>query len=251
MSSSTRVNVLQNLLKGHQAVLGAQLNLARAGIPHSGTKGEVSEDQWRGILAGYLPSRYRVAKGQVVDSCGNYSEQIDVIVHDAHYCPRFLESETTVFVPAESVYGVFEVKQEITVEYLRQAAGKAASVRRLHRTSSGIIDCGVEKPARELFPILGGILATASSWQDGLDGVKDRLIDLPADGYLDLGCAVYGGTFDRAANGQVECFPADVALATFLLRLVHRLQALGTVPAINWPAYFTAAFPELVEAPAR
>jgi hypothetical protein len=37
--------------------------------------------------------------------------------------------------------------------------------------------------------------------------------------------------------------PSDAALVTFFLRLVHRLQAVGTIPAIEWPAYIEAALP--------
>lgn len=245
MSSAVGSNALQGLLLGHQAALEGQLLHARTSILHGGTKGDVSEARWREMLTAHLPTRYRVCKGHVVDSVGACSEQIDVIIHDASYCPVFLEGGGSVFVPAESVYGVFEVKQELNVEYLNAASAKAASVRGLHRTSARIIDCGVEKPPRKLFGIMGGVLSTATVWQDGLAGLSGRLIELPALGQLDLGCALDAGAFELDANGEIAIYPREVALAAFFVRLVDRLQALGTVPAIDWKAYFAAAFPEL------
>ena len=196
MSVEAGSTVLQRLLLGHQDALRAELERVRAGIPHPGLKGDASEEQWRTMLDRHLPRRYRVCTGQVVDSRGGCSEQIDVIVHDAHYCPLFLEKGGSCFVPAESVHAVFEVKQKLTGQYVREAGDKAASVRQLHRTSAPIADRGVGKAAREIPPILGGVVA------------------------------------------------ADAALVTFFLRLLHRLQLVGTVPAIEWASYVQAVLVE-------
>src|SRR3546814_8384516 len=78
---------------------------------------------------------YEARKGFVVDSRGVFSQQIDVIIHDRQYSPFVFTFKGTDVVPAESVYAVFEAKQELTAAYIRYAGEKAASVRRLHRTS--------------------------------------------------------------------------------------------------------------------
>src|SRR3546814_17119907 len=71
----------------------------------------------------------------VVDSRGVFSQQIAVIIHDRQYSPFVFTFKGTDVVPAESVYAVFEAKQELTADYIRYAGEKAAYVRRLHRTS--------------------------------------------------------------------------------------------------------------------
>lgn len=242
--------VLPRLFKQHQSALLSGLELAREVVDHPTSKGDVSEAKWRNMLAKYLPQRYRVSKGQVVDSRGGISQQIDVIIHDAHYCPLFLEEGDICFVPAESVYAVFEAKQELTAASMAYAGGKAASVRRLFRTSAPILDRGVKKPPRIHTEILAGVLAIATDWKDGLgESFKGAFADLGGDEKLDLGCVLGIGAFELLHDDQdrLVVTPPDEALVTFFLRLVHRLQAIGTVAAIEWPPYIEAAVPPAKE----
>jgi hypothetical protein len=236
--------VLQRLFRGHQEVLRAELAQARAAIDHPTLKGDASEGGWVTMLARHLPRRYRVCRGVVVDSVGGSSDQIDVIIHDAQYCPLFQEKGGTCFVPAESVYAVFEVKQEINAGYLGDAGQKVASVRRLGRTSAPILDRGREREARDVPPILGGLLALDSGWVDGLGkSFREAMKNLTLEEALDLGCVLEGGYFEKpagASHGDLLTAGPDMALATFFVRLVHRLQKIGTVPAIDWAAYAAA-----------
>jgi hypothetical protein len=236
--------VLQQLFRGHQEVLQAELTLARQAIGHPTLKGDASESSWGTMLSRHLPRRYRACRGVVVDSAGGVSDQIDIIVHDAQYCPLFNESANACFVPAESVYGVFEVKQEIPAAYVAEAGRKVASVRRLRRTSAPIVDRGLEREARVVSPILGGILALEATWTDGFgESFKTAMSQLDSERQLDIGCAVTAGYFELptgAAPDELVTCGAELAVARFFLRLVHRLQRLGTVSAIDWTAYAAA-----------
>lgn len=124
--------------------LSARLGLGGQLTDHGTIVGTGTEHGWYGLLTGFLPRRYGVATGKVVDSRGYQSEQIDLIVYDAFYSPRLFVVGDATFVPAESVYAVFEVKQTLNKEHLDAAASKAESVRRLHRTSALI-----PKPVRK------------------------------------------------------------------------------------------------------
>ena len=67
------------------------------------------------------------------------------------------------------------------------------------------------------------------------------MAQVPGDQQLDLGCALNHGSFavsygERVVEGVVES-PADTSLVTFLFRLLTDLQAIGTVPAIDYSAY--------------
>ena len=142
---------------------------------------------------------------------------------------------------------MFEAKQELDAAYVKAAGAKAASVRRLFRTTAPILDRGEKKPARAHTEILAGVVALAAGWKDCLgDGFKTALGDLGEDAHLDLGCAIGAGAFElRHDDGQqtLVIAPPEAALVTFFLRLVHRLQAIGTIVAIDWTAYIEAAVP--------
>ena len=86
------------------------------------------------MLQNYLPQRYQAATAHVVDSQGQFSDQIDVVIFDRQYSPFIFKFEGQVIVPAESVYAVFEAKQVINAEQVKYAQDKAESVRKLART---------------------------------------------------------------------------------------------------------------------
>jgi hypothetical protein len=207
-------------------------------VTHAGVLGEVNENRFIDVLRRYLPKRYAVDTGIVLDCRGKTSDQIDVIVYDNQYTPTLLDQENHRFIPAEAVYAVFEVKPTINKPYLKYAGDKAASVRRLKRTSVPIVHAGGTLPEKPLFPIVAGIVATDLSWRRGFDSSSFKLALRTLDGThsLDAGLAVSGGCFDTY-DKDLQIGPSNNALAYFLFRFLQKLQSLGTVPAIDWTAY--------------
>jgi len=112
---------LPELLAGLHNNIENQLKIGRAALNHPTDKGDAAEAVWLEMLSLYLPKRYRAAKAHVVDSDGNFSEQIDVLVFDRQYSPFIFSFWGSTVVPAESVYAVFEVKQTINLENIRYA----------------------------------------------------------------------------------------------------------------------------------
>lgn len=51
-----------------QTALSSQMALATQSISHAGTMGSVNEEHWLSLLRSYLPNRYEVATGIVIDS---------------------------------------------------------------------------------------------------------------------------------------------------------------------------------------
>lgn len=86
-----------------------KLNMGAKAVVHPGTKGDNTEANWISWFQEYLPNRYKVDKGIVIDSTGKQSEQIDLIIYDAQYSYMVFHQNETLLVPAESVYAVFEV----------------------------------------------------------------------------------------------------------------------------------------------
>ncbi len=222
-----------------QEILKKQLELSRVSISHRGVMGDVNEKHFIAVLRSHLPRRYQVSSAIVLDSDGNTSDQIDVVVFDEQYTPTLLDQQGHLFVPAEAVYAVFEVKPTINRSYLKYAADKAASVRRLKRTSIEIHHAGGIHPAKPLFPIIAGIVAADLEWKSGFGSTFLKTYrGLSGNRFIDCGLAVSGHHFDNyEQQGDPNVFSGGGSFAFFLFRFLQRLQTLGTVPAVDWTRY--------------
>jgi len=216
-----------------------KLETARKSFEHPGTKGDVTENIWLSLFNNYLPKRYKAIKAFVVDSEGEFSEQMDVVIFDQQYTPFIFNFEGEVVIPAESVYAVFEAKQVISTDYVQYAQNKVRSVRRLHRTSLPIPHAGGLYPPKALFSIYGGILALESQWRPPLGlTLLQALGDGESDDHLDFGCIAEHGYFNLNQDSHSYEIHADGKAATgFLFKLISQLQFSGTVPMINIQAY--------------
>jgi len=229
---------LPRLLEKLHDDIERRLATVREAFEHSGTKGDASEHVWLEFLKGYLPERYCAERAHVVDSKGAFSQQIDVVVFDRHYSPLIFNFEGQKIIPAESVYAVFEAKQAINATYVGYAQSKAASVRRLHRTSLPIPHAGGTYQPKPLTPILAGILTFESDWSPPLgDPLTKALKSDQPESRIDIGCVATHGMFTCDDTGCHTVSPLGKPATAFLLELIAQLQALGTVPMIDTRAY--------------
>ncbi|MCM8594662.1 DUF6602 domain-containing protein [Accumulibacter sp.] len=233
---------LTEILDGLQARLEGGLRGNRSAVTHPGARGEASEEDWLRILNDHLPQRYQANRAFVIDSQGECSEQIDIVIYDRQYSPLLYNQANQRYVPAESVYGVLEVKQALSREHVLYAGQKAASVQRLHRTSAPVPHVeGVAKP-RPVPRIVAGIVTYQSSWTPPFgEPLRDSLAGLGADHQLDVGCSLLHGTFEvrYPSPGTVHLAAVEGPRSPvqFLLRLLKQLQSLATAPAIDYEAY--------------
>ncbi len=229
---------LRSAFAAEQELLCGQLKLSTASITHNGVMGDVNEHHFIHVLRKYLPKRYAVDSAIVIDSNGSTSNQIDIVIYDPQYTPTLLDQHNHRFIPAESVYAVFEVKPTINKGYLDYAAKKAESVRVLERTSALITHATGEPVKKELFPILSGIVATSVDWADGFssEAFQSKHGLLVGLNSLDCGLAASGGCFDTF-DGNFSVGPNTNSLAYFIFRLLKKLNSLGTVPAVDWNKY--------------
>lgn len=230
---------LGQLLAGLHEEVQNRLNLSRKTMAHPVAKGDASEAVWLAMLQNYLPKRYQAAKAFVVDSEGVFSDQIDVVVFDRQYSPFIFTFEEQTIVPAESVYAAFEAKQTVNAALVEYAQNKAATVRRLQRTSLPIPHAGGVYPPKPLIPILGGLLTFESDWNPAFGKpFNDALNSGDPEGRLDLGCVAAHGHFaydDKTANYTITA--GNRPATAFLFNLISKLQFSGTVPMIDIQAY--------------
>jgi len=232
---------LPELLDSLNSQVEQDLKTARRTMGHTVDKGDCTEEIWITLLENYLPKRYESRKAHVVDSRGNFSDQIDLVVHDRQYSPLIFKFEGKSVIPAESVYAVFETKQDMTDAHIKYAQDKVASVRKLYRTSLPVptVD-GVKKSKKlhEIDDIIGGILTLSCGWKPPFGNTMRKSLEREmGQGRLDIGCVAESGffTFDNESNYTLS--ETTKPVTAFLLELIARLQAIGTVPMIDVRSY--------------
>ncbi len=230
---------LPQLLAGLHEDIQKRLETVRKSFGHPGTKGDASERVWLELLQTYLPQRYQAATAHVVDSKGEFSDQIDVVVFDRQYSPFIFNYEGQTIVPAESVYAVFEAKQTANAAQVRYAREKVASVRSLYRTSLPIPYAKGTYPAKPLIPIYGGLLTFESDWSSPLgQHFRDALGNGRGNDRLDIGCVAAHGYFASDAEAdEWEIHTGGKPATALLFKLISMLQFSGTVPMIDVKAY--------------
>lgn len=223
---------LQRLLEGLHDDIHQRLETARKAIVHPGSKGDASENIWLELFIKYLPKRYQAVKGFVVDSKGNFSDQIDVIILDRQYSPFIFEQDGVKIVAAESVYAVFESKQTINLDLIKYAGEKIQSVRALHRTSLPIPYAGGVYPAKPPGKIHGGILSFESDWNHPMgDSLENALLTVKG---LDFGCIAAHGYFSyNNTDKRYDMSLGNKPATAFLFKLISELQFNGTVGMID------------------
>ncbi len=229
---------LPRLMQALHERVEQDLKTTREALAHPSAKGDSSEAVWTTLFTKYLPQRYAAAKATIVDSNGQFSDQIDIVLFDRQYTPLIFEHRNQIVVPAEAVYALFEAKQDIRPRYVRYAQQKVATVRRLHRTSVPVQTIGGPRTATPQ-PILAGFLAFENTWKTADIGkyLSPLLAADQKEGRLDFGCIAAYGTFGCEGATCVSPAPHDKATTCFLLELITRLQRIGTAPAIDMAAY--------------
>jgi hypothetical protein len=268
---SDKINI-KELFGGLQSQMIAQLSTNREFIRHSSSKGDSLENTWIEWLKKYLPNRYCVDKALIIDSTGQLSDQMDLVIYDQQYTPFVFIQNGILYIPAEGVYAIFEVKPDLqgtvqvkgeSLNYIEYAGRKIESVRRLKRTTTDIIDRGERKPPRPLTKIIGGILTSTNEIKKN-ETIESHLRSLSGLQTIDMGCAVSYGSFyvdyegseiEREKNLQkrifdyyssrkifsVEFSNVETSLVTFFFQLMRYLQqGIGTIAAIDLNEYSKA-----------
>lgn len=229
-----KLPTVKELFGERQRQTESDLLSARSLIRHTTAKGDRSEDIWCNILSAYLPARYDVRSAFVIDSLGNYSEQIDLVVHDRFYTPFVFVFGGYEIIPIEAVYAVFEVKQDLRLQNVRAAQNKVKSVRKLKQCHAPTQQ--VPNPKKN--QILGGLLATQTTTKSLLDeGEVSRFMNSDNDAGLNFICVAQDGLITDLPNEPRLTIIDEAPVAAFPIKLAGAMQWLGTVSPIDLQAY--------------
>jgi hypothetical protein len=107
-------------------------------IGHRGEIGSANESSLINLLVKFLPKKYSIGSGIVIDKEGNRSNQIDIIVYDSYYHPELFSQAAAFLYPVDVVYMTIEVKTTVTGQFMEDAIENVASVKRLKFIESPI-----------------------------------------------------------------------------------------------------------------
>lgn len=122
--------LLHHAMEELSSALGAAVG-ASSLIQHRLLKGEFRE---RRVIAGlrpFIPRRYEMNSGVVINDSGASSDQQDVILSDSIVAPPFLAAGELGVFPVEAVSAVVEVKSNATTKRVKDAVANIVSVKGL------------------------------------------------------------------------------------------------------------------------
>lgn len=120
--------------------------------PHFGDKGANREERVRNFLKYYLPKKYGIGTGFIIDKEGNQSSQTDIVIYDSHN-GVVLPSESSSYFPCECVCAVVEVKSLLNRHEIESCVLALSKIRLLARPKS-------------LTPIRSFVFAYTTSWKN-------------------------------------------------------------------------------------
>ena len=129
---------------------------------HSVAKGDAREHGWRKLFRRFLPDRYGVKSGFIIDSEGTLSDQTDCIIYRKDMGIELYSVGHNTVIPVEAVFGAFEIKPFLEKSSLDYAEDKASKIAKLKITNNLL-------------------------WNGSTGQTENGLITMPAGGSIILG----------------------------------------------------------------
>ncbi len=229
-----------------QAAQEMTLSLAkiRTAMDHNLSKGEAAEETVRTFVRRYLPPSIGVTKGQVIDSRGQRTRQLDVILYDMARTPMLFGSDEDGhrLVPSEGVFAVVEVKTHVGPADMEGVFRNMLSVKRLDKSAyapQGFIEqtVGILGQEWDHFSTLYFLFAFEAGDLVGInEALEASVSQLPLHEKVDMACSLSrgvlmnqtpNGTFDAAPSSgstRVSYQTGNALLVFYMMTSEHLLQ---------------------------
>ncbi|GAE64242.1 hypothetical protein H3Z85_22215 [Chryseobacterium indologenes] len=172
--------------------------------------GSAKEKEISRKLEMLLPNSVGVGSGCIIDSFGNTSKQMDIIIYEKEFCPIFCinESAETTYYPCEGVIAAGEVKSTLNSKELENIFDKASSVKKLRRYSVAEIGSFSQEPYFS-FRTYNSKTAFECSTEENFDQtnkILDQIFFFALCGNLDLKPETFVDKFSKhlysVSNGE-------------------------------------------------
>jgi hypothetical protein len=181
--------------------LEVESKLAGLLLKHGGELGDAREALIADVLSRILPSAYDIGSGEIIDSYGGRSRQIDIVISRRDAPSLLLPGGTRLYL-VESVVATIEVKSLVYEEGLTEALENCASVADLH--------CNVTTESYEKMATRADVTRVAEGFvfDDGLEAARFTILGNPISyifgfgGYKDF--VNFGTAIGKWASGRIE-----------------------------------------------
>ena len=172
------MDVLRQVLEPADRRMRLALDFARARLEHAASKGALLESELRRILAEHLPRAFGVGQGEVIDSLGNRTGQIDLLITNEHQPFRWAADEPGIHI-IEGVSAGGELKTALGVAQLADALAKGTRFKRLrYRSFTGAILSGHDADLERFYEAPPFIVVAVES-SISIQTMLDRLASAP------------------------------------------------------------------------
>ena len=115
----------------------ANLKELQYSFSHNGLRGQGAEEILKTFLREHLPISMGIASGCAVDSKGQTSKQLDIIIYDSLNSMLLYtdSSNTNLLIPIENVISVIEVKSNLRERDIENAINNMTSVKEMSKTA--------------------------------------------------------------------------------------------------------------------
>lgn len=225
-------------------------------IAHPGESGRAREEVVRRFLAQIIPPEFGIDTGFVIDSVGEISRQIDIVIYRKSGCP-ILEVGGIKHFMVESVAAVIETKAQITDKgTLLSALNNIRSVKALDRTGDGrnraVISRELVRNDQFQYQVYGLVVAGQSMkymtcLETMLDFLEHNEKTLWPNSYVDI--AEYVIRYLRSQDNGLPTLSVDPMTADHINGYVASKRTWGPSPSLAFAAIdlldFLTATPEI------
>lgn len=106
-------SILKQYYKGLVEQINSEVQLINNVFHHNGLKGEGNENMLRDLLKKFIPKKYGIGSGLIIDKNGNQSRQCDIVIYDNYNYPELLSMSSVKLYPVDIVYAVVEIKTKL------------------------------------------------------------------------------------------------------------------------------------------
>jgi len=124
-------NVLQQYYQGIAQYLRSEVDSINSLFEHQGIKGEGNETILRELITKFIPKRYGVGTGIIIDRHGKQSRQCDIVIYDTFLYPSLLSLTSVHLFPVDIVYATIEIKTTLSSKTAKETIDNIASVKTL------------------------------------------------------------------------------------------------------------------------
>lgn len=116
--------------EGLLQIIKSRVEVLNSIIGHALTKGEENEKVVYDFITSFLPKKYAISSGQLIDSHGSLSRQCDLIIFDKENHSDILLNERMKVIPLDICYATMEVKTSYDTKFLKEGLENITETRK-------------------------------------------------------------------------------------------------------------------------